>query len=68
MSGPNVAWTTAAATAIICAVLASCAAWLLLTEPLVITAGIEPQQAGSITFALVKAAGVLIRAVWALIW
>jgi len=68
MSVPNIAWTTAAATAIICAVLAASAAWLLMTEPLAITATVDPQQAGPISYALLKTLIAVIRTVASLIW
>jgi hypothetical protein len=37
MSGRDVAWTTAAATGLGCAVVAALAVWMLLTDPLAVT-------------------------------
>jgi hypothetical protein len=68
MSTPTIAWTTAAATALICAVLAAAAAWLLMTEPLAITASVDSQQAGPLTYALLKALVAVVRTVASLIW
>jgi hypothetical protein len=63
MSGRNMAWTTAAATGFVCAVTAASAAWLLLTQPVVLTSALDGQNAGAVVHALVtaliKAASVL---------
>jgi len=40
MSGRDVAWTTAAATGLGCAMMAALAVWLLLTDPLAVTAAV----------------------------
>ncbi len=41
MSGPHVAWTTAAATGLGCAMAAALAGWLLLTNPLAVTTALR---------------------------
>ena len=48
MSGPDVAWTTAAGTGLGCAMTAALAGWLLLTDPLAVTAamGAHDRRAG----------------------
>lgn len=40
MSGREAAWTTAAATGLGCAVAATLAAWLLLTNPVAVTTAV----------------------------
>jgi hypothetical protein len=55
MSGRNVAWTTAAATGIGCAILAASAAWLLLTQPVAVTRALERNDLAAVFGALVSA-------------
>jgi hypothetical protein len=55
MSGRNVAWTTAAATGIGCAVLAASAAWLLLTQPVTVTSALGGNDFASVINALITA-------------
>lgn len=55
MSGRNMVWTTAAVTGLGCAVMAATAAWLLLTQPLAVTAALNGQDIGALLHALVTA-------------
>jgi hypothetical protein len=55
MSGRQVAWTTAAATGLGCALVAAAAAWLLLTEPLALTSAADTRFPGGLLQALVAA-------------
>jgi len=48
MSGRDVAWTTAAATGLGCAVAAGLAAWLLLTNPLALTTAVSAHDLGAL--------------------
>lgn len=56
MSGRNVAWTTAAATGLGCAVMAASAAWLLLTQPVAVTRALEGNNFAALLNALLAAA------------
>ena len=46
MSGREVAWTTAAATGLGCAVVAAMTVWLLLTDPLTVTIALGTHNLG----------------------
>ena len=65
MSGRNVAWTTAVATGVACAMTATSAAWLLLTQPVAVTAALDGHDLGAVLqalmFALVDAAAAVLR-------
>lgn len=56
MSGHYVAWTTAAATGLGCAVAAAAAVWLLITDPLAVTLALGAHDLGAL---LDAAAGAL---------
>jgi hypothetical protein len=49
------AWTTAVATGVACAVTAASAAWLLLTQPLAVTASLDGHDLGALFQALMVA-------------
>jgi hypothetical protein len=55
MSGRDVAWTTAAATGVGCAVAAMVAAWLLLTNPMAITSALSAHDLGAVAQAGARA-------------
>ena len=55
MSGRNMAWTTAAAMGMGCAIMAASAAWLLLTQPVMVTAALDGRDLGSLLHALATA-------------
>jgi hypothetical protein len=48
MSGRDVAWTTAAATGLGCAVTAAAAVWLLLTDPMAVTMALGAHDLGAL--------------------
>jgi hypothetical protein len=50
------AWTMAAATGLLCAVLAASAAWVLLTEPFAVASAVDTPALQSVVHTLVIAA------------
>ncbi len=64
MSGQNLAWTTAAATGLLCAAIAGAAGWALLTQPLAVTSALSGQNMSALVEALLT---VVVDAVAALV-